>query len=581
MRKAVILLVLLITIGSAGAYVYLKLPLQPEKDVASVLPADTVALVRVCELKKQIQRFKTGKMGRSLAAIDLPALMTAMEVSQSRQKDILAQLEHIKRTINSTWFNALFGQDIAIALQQMTSDPARPVPDHRQVLRDAVTIVARPTQQTMVLESLNTMFAGPLSVETQPYKSWEINHLKGQNGETVYYALTEGWLIAGFSAAPVKRSLDQSLNEATSLLHQPVYRKYCASLYKAGRTDMVIFVQADAAIKTLTTLAESESVNVLRTASLKQQIAQLQGIESINSVAYDDGSPLISLKTIIGIDRKRLSPMLLRTTSVAPSANPTLKRVPADAILYGWQNNFDLPLYWQQLKENPEITSETIAQIEQTVQARTGMPMEKLLAAVGTQAGLLINNIDTKGLLPIPELALFLEVNQTDVIDRVIRDQIGQIDLPLRSEPHDKAMIRYLTLPLGNSLSPAYTITDGFCTVAVNPDLIKSMLKADSLTPLTESPDFKALGQGLSDENNQMFYIQNEMLLAKSRGILTWSMTWLSLTQPKEARKIKEIFALGVYPVLDGLTMVKTVGGRAYTDKDRITSEINILLDRT
>ncbi len=581
MRRALIVLVSFITIGSAGAYVYLTLPSQPEQDMAAILPADTVAVMRVCEMKKQIQRFKTGKMGRSLAAIDLPSLMTALEISQSRQQDVLAKLENVKRTIDSTWFNALFGQDIAIALQQPIIDSARPDFDQRQALREAITIVARPTQPTMVMESVNALFARQLSVVTQPYKSWEINQLKGVNGQLVYYALTEQWLVAGFSPEPVKRILDQSLNEATSLLHQPVYRKYCADLYKTGQTDIMTFINMNAALQTLTVLAKSDSTNVLRAEALKKNIAQLQGIESINSVAYDDGSPLISLKTIVGFDRKRLSPTLLRTTSIAPAVNPTLKRMPADTIIYGWQNNFDLPLFWQQLKDNPEITSEMVTQIEQNVQASTGMPLEKLLAAVGNQAGLLIRNINLNGLVPIPELAFFVAVNQADVIDRVIQDQIERADLPLRSEPHDKSVIRYMTLPMGHDLSPAYAISDGFCTVAINPRLLKTMLDADSQQPLTASPDFKAVGQGFSDKNNQMFYIKNDTLLDKTRGVLNWSMTLLALTKPKEIRKIKKIINLGVYPILDGLTMMKTVGGRAYTEKDSITSDIKILLDRS
>lgn len=581
MRKTIVVLIILILVGSAGAYLYLKKPAGGTRDMASILPADTVAVIRVCELKKQIDRFKAGKMGQSLASIDLPRLMTAMEVPANQQQEVMNGIDRFRQTVESAWFDTLFGQDIAVTVQRSPLDTTRLAAGDPELLKEAVTIVARPKQPALVLESLNTMFASQLNIQTEPYKEWTINRFDPEEGVTVYYALTQGLMVAGLSPAPVQRSLDQSLDEATSLVQQPAYRKYCADLYKTGQTDFIIYLNLADMMETLMAAVEQADMDQAEAAAVKNQLAQLQGIETINCAGYDDGGPLVSWKTIVGIDRQHMSPTLIQTTRIAPSANPTLKHVPADVLLYSWQNNFDLSLYWRQLQENPEITPEMVAQIRNTVQAQTGLAIEQLLAAIGTQAGLLVNSVNMDGLFPIPELALFFQVSQADLIDRLLQDQVGRLGMPLQTESHDAAVIQYLMLPMGGNLSPAYTITDGFCTVAINRNLLKSMLDAESAGPLAATENFKALDHGLSDKNNQMFYMQPEALTAKTREILKWAMAWMAMAKPEDVDQVQQVITLGIDPLLDGLAMVITIGGRAYMQEDHIRSEVHMLLDRS
>ena len=353
MRKIVVASVILILVAAAGAYVYFYQPFEKQTPIESLLPGDTLGLVRVCELKQQIERFKAGKMGRTLAGMDLAGLMAAMEVSPTRRAEINASLARFMDTVNSPWFDALFGQDVALALIKAPFNPQQPdAPDadDLQPLLDAIVLVARPRQPARILDSLNSMFATQLSVQSQEFQQWKINQFAVDNGQQVYYALTDGVVIAGLSAEPVKRCLEQSLATVPSLLQAQAYQTLCGPLFKAGQTDLFAFGDTGRLITLLQEEFEHRAASDPEIAKLKPQLDRMRGIETIGFVQYDDGGPLVRMKMVVGIDKQHMEPSMAATTAIEPMANPTLASVPADALIYSWQNNFDLKFYWQELQ---------------------------------------------------------------------------------------------------------------------------------------------------------------------------------------------------------------------------------------
>ncbi len=581
MRKIVILSVIAVLTASAGAYVYFYQPFARQTAMEAVLPGNTLAMVRICELKKQIERFNDGRMGRSLAGIDLQRLMAAMEVQPDQRLKITQGLETFKAATQSPWFDALFGQDISVAVLNISLDPQQFENNDLQPLLDAAVLVARPKQPTRVLESLSSMFATQISVQTQDYQQWRINQFALDNGKTVYYALNDGLIIAGLSALPVQRCLEQSLQPETSLLHAQTYQRHCAGMFKNGQTDLIAFAAAGRAIALLGEAVGRQAEKAPQMNLLKTQLEGMQGIETINLAKFDDGTPLVRSKMIVGIDRQQMSPGLTRALSIAPASNPTLKHAPADVLLYSWQNTFDLKLYWQQIQQHPGMTPESVAQIKQSFATKTGMQLEALLEAFGTQAGLLINDINMDGMFPIPELALFIEIKQPDRIDQLIKQQISQFNMPLQQEAYRGTDLQYVMLPAGANLSPAYAFSEGFCTLAINRTLLKSMLDAAETSHLGSHPDFKALGKGLTEKNNQVFYLHTEGMVAKVRELITWGMAWMAMAKPDGIDQAKQIVELGINPLLDGFSMIKAVGGRTCTEENQISSDIQMLLDRT
>lgn len=581
MRKTVIASLILALAAAAGAYVFFYQPFAKQTAIESLLPGDTLGLVRVCELKKQIERFKAGRMGQALAGMDLPRLMAALELPPARRLEITESLKGFMDAIDSPWFDSLFGQDVSLALLKAPFNPQKLDSADPQLLLDAVVLVARPRQPARLLDSLNSMFATQLSVQSQDFQQWSIHQFAMENGQQVYYALTDGLVVAGLSAAPVKRCLQQSLATTPSLLQNQAYQTRCAPLFKAGKTDLFAFGDAGRTVALLQEAIEHQVASEPQMAPFKNQLERIQGIETISMVQYDDGSPLVRLKMVVGIDKERMAPSMAKATGIAPIPNPTLACIPADALIYSWQNNFDIKFYWQELQRHPAMTPETVAQIKQAFAKNTGMELDHLLEAFGTQVGMLVNDLNMGGMFPIPELALFVQARQPEVINQLIKQQAGQLNMPVLQESYQGTDLQYVTLPLGGDLSPAYAFSKGFCTLAINRTLLKSMLDEAGTNRLSSHPSFKAVNQGLTDKNNQVFYMRTEGVVAKARDMINWAMTWMAMTKPDEAEQARQIVELGVHPLLDGLSMFKAVGSRTYTQEDRINCDMQVLLDRT
>lgn len=581
MRKVILPALILILVASAGAYIYFYQPFSRATAMETVLPADTAGFVRVCELKKQIERFKAGRLGRKLAGIDLPGLMEATRLPPGQRQAIMQALENFTAAIDSAWFDILFGQDILLALQTISLTPQQLAEADLQSLAETLVVVARPKQPTRVLESLNSMFATQLAVQTEDFQQWKLNRFALENGQLVYYALTNDLMIAGLSAQPVQRCLVQSLDTNTSLIHAPAYQKYAAALFKAGETDLFGFADAGRILAFAQEAVSSQDGSDPEMAVLKTQLERLQGIESVNFAQYDDGGDLVHAKMIVGIDKTRMTPTIAQAMGGAPVANPTLKHIPSEALVYNWQNTFDLKAFWQAVQQQPEMTPETVAAIKETFAMKTGMELEPFLATLGTQAGLLIKDINTGGMFPIPELALFIEVREPDAIDQLIRRQVGQFNMPLSQEDYKGTLVHYVMLPTGADMSPAYMFSDGFCTLAVNRALLQGMLDAPEAGHLGGHPDFKALGREMTEQSNQIYYLRTAGLFAKVRDLITWGMTWMAMAKPDEVEQTKRVVELGIYPLLDGLSMIKAVGGRSYSEEDHFSSDVQVLLERT
>jgi Protein of unknown function (DUF3352) len=580
MKKNILILIIAGLVAAGGAYFYYSPLAVKQAPLEVVLPGDTVSMVKICELTRQIERFKGDRMGQSLAKMDIPGIMNLLEISPEDQNQIFRFKEEIQNMLDSAWFDILFGQEIALAVQPLSLDLNKIEEFDIQELLDATVIVGRPRQPARVLESLNSMFSTQLDIQSQAYKQWEINQFTLENDLPVYYALADGLLIAGMSLDLVQRCLDQSLDAASSLLQSKAYKAHCADLFKAGETDLILYGDLrylmDTAHKIVSTQAENKPDMVV----LKRQLEEMQGLETINLACYDDGGSLVQSKLVVSFDRSRMSPTLAKAFSVKPGDNPTLQYVPAKVLVYSWQNNLDLNLYWQKFLKSPEIGPEKVEQIKQEFSRNVGVELEQFLAAFGSQVGFLINDVNTNGMFPIPELALQLETFQPETVEQAIGNLVNQFGMPLQKASYNGAEIMFVALPLGADLSPAYVCKDGFCTIAVNKRLLESMLDSPEKGNLGDQKNFKEVDKGLSKANNQISYMNVEGMIAKSYEVISWAMAWMAATQPDKGEKAQKVVELVVNPLLDGFSMFKAIGSRTYSGEGHMTTDVYTSVQR-
>jgi len=580
-KKQFLVVIALVALAAAGAaYYYFSRPIVQHVAIEAVLPAETVSLIKICDLTQQIEELKSELLGQSLAKMDLPAILDLLEVSRVDRNNIMRFRDQVQATVSSTWFDILFGREIALALQPLALDLNNLKNFSKKQVLDALVIIGRPKQPARVLESLNRMFAKELKIQTQPYKQWEIKQFLLEDGQPVYFALTDELVIAGMSLNLLQRCLDQSLDPGSSLLQAKAFNTYCGDLFKPGQTDLILFGDFDYFISTAREVARAQVEKEPEMAVLEMQLAKMKGLTALAMASYDDGGPLLHNRLVFGIDRNGLSPTLERAFGVKPADNPTLKNTPSEVLMYSWQNNFDLSFYWQEFQKNPELTPENIEKIKQEFSQNTGLELDSFLAAFGNQLAFLINDINTNGMFPIPEVALQFEVKKPGMIDQVIQKLGGQMGMPMQQETHNGVDLTFVALPLGADLSPAYVCQHGFCTIAVNKRLLKSILDAPKNNSLGDQPDFQVVDQGLSGQNNQISFMNVTSMIAKSREVASWSLAWMAATQPDQGKKAQKVAELVLNPLLDGFSMVNSIGSRVYVKDDRLVNDIYTSVNR-
>ncbi|MBN2429089.1 MAG: hypothetical protein JXK94_12200 [Deltaproteobacteria bacterium] len=390
----------------------------------------------------------------------------------------------------------------------------------------------------------------------------------------------EALIIAGINLDLVQRCLDQSLDPSTSLLESGAYKTYCADLFKPGETDVILFGDLDHFITTAGKVVHAQMEQDPRLAGVEKQLADMQGLTTLALACYDDGGPLLNSKLVLGIDRNVLSPTLATAFGVEPMTNPTLDKVPAKALIYSWQNNFNAAFYWQEFQKSPELTPENIEKIKNEFALNTGVELDNFLAAFGSQVGFLINDINTGGMFPIPEAALVFEVKNPVLVEQAIQTVVGQMGMPLQQEAHNGIGISYVALPMGADLSPAYVCADGFCTLTVNKNLLTSMLDASQNGSIKTQPGFKAVNRGITGKNNQVSYANVEGLIGKTKDISAWALAWMAATQPDRGEKGRRMVELVLNPLLDGFSMYNSIGSRVYIENDRMVSDTYVSVNR-
>lgn len=577
MKKLILVILALLALIAGGGYWYFRsLPGTKATTLAleSVLPKETYGIIKVFDAKKQVERFKAGRMGQSLAAMDLPALLNLLEIPRQEQKRILEMVSGFRSAADSPWFDILFGREFALVLLPLSAEEKI---DADQ-LAQACLLVARPKQPTKVLESLNSMFAKPLDIRTSTFRQWTISEFALENGRPVYYALTDGLLLVAPSILQIQRCLEQSLDADSSLRNRARYRSFLAELHRSGQTDSFFYADLEQILektkKTLTAMAPETP----EAASLRGRLAEMNGLETVAGAAYDDGSALTRARIIVQVDRGRLSETLRTVFAEDSGRIPPLRQVPGEILLYSWQNNFGVDAYWRNLAGDPATPPEAIKKIKKGFHDATGVGLETFLAALDSQFSFLLSDIRFGQLFPVPQMALSLGVKDAAVVRKAIHGAAQRTGLPLRKETY--LGVEVVFTPLGEDLAPAYACDDSVCTIAVTNKLLRSILSAPENGNLAAASGFKAVDHGLSAENSQISYMDMEGILAKTRAGLSWSESRMALIQPDKGEKFRRIVDAGIHPLLEGLSGIKAIGSRTYVEKNRMISDLYVAMER-
>ena len=575
MKKIVILIVVLGLVAIGTSY-FLKTA-HKEVKPAKLLPADTLLMVELVNIEKSIDGFKSGKLGQKLNEIDLTGVMQDLEVPIKAIEEYEKTKSAVLSTLDSMLFKELFGRETVLAVLPVKIDHL--APEGLKKALGSLVLISRPKSRAELVEFVSRILTKNLKFQTEVYAGYEIKSFELDYDITVYYSLADGLLVATLDRQTIINCLDLRKNQQPSLDQNEYYQNLRSKLASSGTKTFVY---------NNTKKMHESILNISRLIIKKEEfsdtersLAGFKGLKAIGYASYDDDSELLQNRILVMIDKKGLEPVYAKVYCSKPGENKTLQFVPDNTLVYYWANNLYLKSFWDIYFENQYLNDEEKKSMKTSLEKEIGAGFDEVLQAFGNQFGLILTDINTGGPFPIPKLTFFVETADQDTVAKLIDSVTQKSGMVLQKEEFNDIKIRYIILPFGNDVQPAYAFFNGFCLVSINHQLIKDIISTyKNGDNITTDKDFSAVNKGLTDKNNNIMFVKFDQLIDKIKELIILGRNMMVLKDQGKAEKTAIVINGVINPALDGLKMYRTIGSRTFTKENEIEADIYYKIDR-
>ncbi len=575
MKKIVILIVVLGLVAIGTSY-FLKTA-HKEVKPAKLLPADTLLMVELVNIEKSIDGFKSGKLGQKLNEIDLTGVMQDLEVPIKAIEEYEKTKSAVLSTLDSMLFKELFGRETVLAVLPVKIDHL--TPEGLKKALGSLVLISRPKSSAELVEFVSRILTKNLKFQTEVYAGYEIKSFELDYDITVHYSLADGLLVATLDRQTIINCLDLRKNQQPSLDQNEYYQNLRSKLASSGTKTFVY---------NNTKKMHESILNISRLIIKKEEfsdtersLAGFKGLKAIGYASYDDDSELLQNRILVMIDKKGLEPVYAKVYCSKPGENKTLQFVPDNTLVYYWANNLYLKSFWDIYFENQYLNDEEKKSMKTSLEKEIGAGFDEVLQAFGNQFGLILTDINTGGPFPIPKLTFFVETADQDTVAKLIDSVTQKSGMVLQKEEFNDIKIRYIILPFGNDVQPAYAFFNGFCLVSINHQLIKDIISTyKNGDNITTDKDFSAVNKGLTDKNNNIMFVKFDQLIDKIKELIILGRNMMVLKDQGKAEKTAIVINGVINPALDGLKMYRTIGSRTFTKENEIEADIYYKIDR-
>lgn len=569
-RVALVVILLLICVG---AWFLLRPTPVTGPALAEMLPADTLIALELINLEESIEKFKTSRLGQKLKETDLNAVMQAFGTSAEQIETFNKGVGEIVSLINSTIFKELFGRDTVIALLPFNIRPEQEI----ETSLSSLVFVSRTKHRSGVVELLNMFISKQMQTQTHKIDESEVKGMEVEENIHVYYTFVDGLMISTFDLETMKTCLDLRRNNQVSLADNRHYQDLSSRLFTNDSTAFVFNNTKglyENVVRNIPAFADDEDEKI------NEAIETFRGMEGFDAMAYssyDNGGDMTWDRTLIVFDKSRMKPVYAKMYDFAPEENKTLGMTPENAMIYYWANSLDLSILREFYIEKLKLDEATLDDIETKFVAHTGVSFDEAVAAFGTQVSFLVTDIKTGGPFPIPVFGLLFQAENQSTIDKLISTSVQKSQMGLEEEQVDGITVKYVILPFGTDIQPAYAFYNGFCIVAINRQLLKKIINVDKTGGgIAGVQAFKDVNKGWPDKANGISYFKADVFLDKIQVLAEWGRNMSGMVNPQAAEKSTVLLNNLVNPVLDGLKMYKAFCARTEMRDNEI--EVNSCL---
>ena len=569
MKKFLSVLVL-ICIAAAGVW-YFTRPEPVTVSAEKFLPKDTLISIEIIDMEKGIKEFKASRLGMKLAGIDIAGAMEKVGTDEKKIAGYRSAEKKVLDLLESAAFNELFGREIRFALLPLHDK----LDDPKDLLKNFI-LIARPRHNAGLVELAGSLFTGELKAGSQTYGEYEIKSLDAGDGVSLHYTFSSGLMLASLDDGTIRNAIDLQKAAGNSLSENS---EYVTLREKISRPEGRTFIFAD--LKGLMGGFSSHLLDALpeeteakQIAAMKEQLALMGGVKTFGYTSYKEGPDMIVEKMLVNVDRAGVNPRFSSILGKKPGENRTLAMVPDEALIYNWSNTFDLKEILNELMDKKGMNESASVQMKRTVETMTGVDFDELVGAAGGESAFILSDINATGLFPIARLAIVLEVSGEELIEQALTTLSKGSGMVFQKQETGGIEIKSIMLPFGEEIQPSYTFYDGFWIVAINPQMIKDMIKAKKEgSGIGSSPSFISVDRGLSGQNNGITFVKAEKFIESLEKLVAWGGNMAAMKGPEVSNMVNVLLTDVVNPLLDGLKMYKAIGSRTFMDGEAF--EIN------
>ena len=558
--KKILILVLLLA-GAAGAAFYFSRSTSSvdSEYYADYLPQDTLATVSFIDLTGLTDSFPASSLGKFFAKPTMHGIMTELGAAPEGIKNYDEMYDGLADVMTNPAFRQVFGDDAVVAL--LSPDPARLRTDPEQEVQHSLLVFGT-SSVSGPLESFARLVMSK-SVSKETVDGLNLTRIELDENEVIYGYAEGGVLVLAYEPGNISQAVKQKqagggLQEAAFF----VAAKKFWSESAAGREYAQSYVNI-------------AQISILLAASEEQEAREaaeyLQGFKGIGSVIVDQKGEL-HVTTRMEYDFASLNKLIKDQYKAVSKENLSLGLLSREALAYYWISLFDKEYFKELLSATDE---EQYKQADARVLQELGLSLEEIIAAVGPQSGLVVNEIVNTGLFPLPKVIFFLQIRDHKVALQVLdklRSRIAERGFAAeQSEQVNGQTIYFWSVLPGEATQPALVLTDNMLYVANGKSSLQSLVGGDLSQTALPAGMAETLGdelvKNIETSNYTTFVMRPARLATEVKDAADWLTGMVDATKGVSAEKLKQ-------EILKLMQSVDVVTATSDIQKDHVVSAL-------
>ena len=558
--KKILILVLLLA-GAAGAAFYFSRSTTSVSSeyYADYLPQDTLVTVSFIDLKGLTDSFPASSLGKFLAKPTMHGIMTELGVAPEGIRNYDEMYDGLAGVMTNPAFRQIFGDDAVVAL--LTPDPVRLRTDPEQEVQHSLLVFGTSSVSGPLDSFARLVMSKSVSKETVDGLS--VTRIELDENEVIYGYAEGGVLVLAYEPGNVVAAIKQK-QAGSGLQESPFFEsaKKFWSQSAAGRE----YAQSYANIAQIRTLLASSTEQEARDAA-----DYLQGFKGIASVIVNQQGDL-HVTTRMDYDFVSLNELIKDQYKAVSNENLSLDLLTPEALVYYWISLLDKDYFKELLSATDE---EQYKQADARVQKELGVSLEDIIAAVGPQSGLVVNEIVNTGLFPLPKIIFFLQIRDHKVARQILdklRSRIAERGFAAeQSQQVNGHTIYFWSVLPGETTQPALVLTDNMLYVANGKSSLESLVAGDLSQTELPAGMVETLGgelvNNIETSNYTTFVMRPAKLATEVKDAADWLTGMVDASKGVSTEKLKQ-------EILELMNSVDVVTATSDIQKDHTISAL-------